>query len=73
MWPKYGFKINTENIIHRTNETALKRARAMKLLCMNKRQANFFEHLMKRKGLKHLAITGKINGKRSNGCSEEIF
>ena len=50
-----------------TNETVVKEAIAKRTLAndIRKRKGKFFGHFMRRRGLEHLAITGKINGQRS--------
>ena len=65
------YKKNAKNLLQRkkTNETVLDDAGTERLLMktIRKRQMQFIGHLNRNKGLEHLALTGKINGKRSRG------
>ena len=53
----------------KTNEAVLEEANTKRSLIqtIRKRQMEFLGHLNRHKGLEHLALTGKIEGKRSRG------
>ena len=59
----------------KTNEFVLKKAGVKRSLnqTIRKRQMEFVGHLNRHKGLEHLALTGKINGKRSRGKPRITF
>ena len=59
----------------KTNEFVLKKAGVKRSLnqTIRKRQMEFLGHLNRHKGLEHLALTGKINGKRSRGRPRITF
>ena len=59
----------------KTNEFVLKEAGVKRSLnqTIRKRQMEFVGHLNRHKGLEHLALTGKINGKRSRGKPRITF
>ena len=54
---------------HTSNEEVLRRAGTDRglLKSIRKRQMKFFGHVMRREGLEHLAVTGKIEGKKGRG------
>ena len=54
---------------HTSNEEVLRRARTQGglLRSIRKRHMEFFGHVMRREGLEHLAVTGKIEGKKGRG------
>ena len=53
----------------KSNESVLKDANLERSLIktIRKRQLTFLGHICRHKGLEHLSITGKIEGKRSRG------
>ena len=53
----------------KTNEAVLKEVNMERTLMktIRKRQMQFLGHLYRQKGIEHLALTGKIEGKRSRG------
>lgn len=59
----------------RTNESVLKNAGTSRTLMktIRKRQMQFLGHLNRHKGLEHLALTGKIDGKRGPGRKRLIY
>ena len=52
-----------------TNEEVLRRAgtRRWMMNTIAKRQTSFFGHIIRKQGLKNLAMTGKILGRKSRG------
>ena len=54
---------------HTSNEEVLRRARTQGglLRSIRKRHMEFFGHVMRREGLEHLAVTGKIDEKKGSG------
>ena len=59
----------------RSNESVLKDANLERTLIrtIRERQLKFLGHVIRNKGLEHLAITGKIKGKRSRGRQRLTF
>ena len=59
----------------RSNESVLKEANLERTLLktIRQRQLQFLGHIYRNKGLEHLAITGKIEGKRSRGRQRVTF
>ena len=59
----------------RTNESVLKEANLERSLIktLRRRQLEFLGHVCRHKGLEHVAITGKIEGKRSRGRQRITF
>ena len=59
----------------RSNESVLKDANLGRSLIktIRQRQLQFFGHICRHKGLEHLAITGKIEGKCSRGRQRITF
>ena len=59
----------------KTNEAVLKEANLERSLMktLRQRQLKFLGHVCRHKGLEHLAITGKIEGKRSRGRQRITF
>ena len=59
----------------KTNESVLKEANLERSLIktLRQRQLEFLGHVCRHKGLEHLAITGKIEGKRSRGRQRTTF
>ena len=59
----------------RSNESVLKDANLGRSLIktIRQRQLDFLGHICRQKGLEHLAITGKIEGKRSRGRQRTTF
>ena len=59
----------------KTNEAVLKEANLERSLMktLRQRQLEFLGHVCRHKGLEHLAITGKIEGKRSRGRQRITF
>ena len=58
-----------------TNEEVLKRANVARALITTiiRRQTSFLGHVMRKHGLEHRAVTGKIDGKRPRGRRRETF
>ena len=59
----------------RSNESILKEINTERSLIktIRKRQLEFLGHIYRDKGLEHLALTGKIEGKRSRGRQRITF
>ena len=59
----------------RSNESILKEINTERSLIktIRKRQLDFLGHIYRDKGLEHLALTGKIEGKRSRGRQRITF
>ncbi|GFO14085.1 endonuclease-reverse transcriptase [Plakobranchus ocellatus] len=59
----------------KSNELVLKEAKLERSLIktIRQRQLQFLGHICRHKGLEHLAITGKIEGKRSRGRQRILF
>ncbi|GFO25476.1 eukaryotic translation initiation factor 3 subunit f [Plakobranchus ocellatus] len=59
----------------KSNELVLKEANLERSLIktIRHRQTQFLGHICRHKGLEHLAITGKIEGKRSRGRQRITF
>ena len=59
----------------RSNESVLKEANLERTLLktIRQRQLQFLGHIYRNRGLEHLAITGKIEGKRSRGRQRVTF
>ena len=43
------------------------------IVTIKKRQLSFFGHMMRKEGLEHLAITGKVEGKRARGRQRNTY
>ncbi|GFN81784.1 eukaryotic translation initiation factor 3 subunit f [Plakobranchus ocellatus] len=57
----------------KSNELVLKEANLERSLIKTIRQLQFLGHICRHKGLEHLAITEKIEGKRSRGRQRLTF
>ena len=59
----------------RTNESVLEEVGIKRslILTIRKRQMQFLGHLNRHKGIEHLALTGKIEGKRSRGQPRVMY
>ena len=60
---------------HKTNEEVLRQCnRHRKLIqSIRKRQLDFLGHIIRKRGLEHLALTGRIEGKRSQGRQRKTY
>ena len=60
-------------IAKRTNVEVMEEAGLTRSLVnrIRKQQATFVGHMLRRKGLEHLVITGKIEGRRGRGRQRE--
>ena len=58
-----------------TNQEVLRRAGTERTLVkeIRKRQLNFLGHVLRKEGVEHLTLTGKIEGKRARGRQRQKF
>ena len=58
-----------------TNQEVLRRAHTERALIreVRKRQINFLGHVLRREGMEHHTLTGKIEGRRARGRQRQKF